>query len=228
MSSKSGDLSFTYNGKPRDAVLATTKPSQKDNAVAQGKVKIVSARFYRGVDDNNPQGIEMEGSQPCDAGTYRVVATVAVEGQNDVTLERVFKIKPASLAEKDSNRKDLCKVEIIGYDKLKDNVRFSNGDVLSDVPSYKWTGEEITPRIKVTYKLGDEWIELKEGVDFERFAWGESVSEKILVRTGARLGVWGTSHTASFSTGASTARSSRTFRPRALMAPMTARLTRRR
>ena len=178
MSSKSGDLSFTYNGKPRDAVLATTKPSQKDNAVAQGKVKIVSARFYRGVDDNNPQGIEMEGSQPCDAGTYRVVATVAIEGQNDVTLERVFKINPASLAEKDSNRKDLCKVEIIGYDKLKDNVRFSNGDVLNDVPSYKWTGEEITPRIKVTYKLGDEWIELKEGVDFERFAWDESVSEK--------------------------------------------------
>lgn len=178
MSSKSGDLSFTYNGKPRDAVLATTKPSQKDNAVAQGKVKIVSARFYRGVDDNNPQGIEMEGSQPCDAGTYRVVATVDIEGQNDVTLERVFKINPASLAEKDSNRKNLCKVEIIGYDKLKDNVRFSNGDVLSDVPSYKWTGEEITPRIKVTYKLGDEWIELKEGVDFERFAWGESVSEK--------------------------------------------------
>lgn len=178
MSSKSGDLSFTYNGKPRDAVLATTKPSQKDNAVAQGKVKIVSARFYRGVDDNNPQGIEMEGSQPCDAGTYRVVATVAIEGQNDVTLERVFKINPASLAEKDSNRKNLCKVEIIGYDKLKDNVRFSNGDVLNDVPSYKWTGEEITPRIKVTYKLGDEWIELKEGVDFERLAWGESVSEK--------------------------------------------------
>lgn len=178
MSSKSGDLSFTYNGKPRDAVLATTKPSQKDNAVAQGKVKIVSARFYRGVDDNNPQGIEMEGSQPCDAGTYRVVATVDIEGQNDVTLERVFKINPASLAEKDSNRKNLCKVEIIGYDKLKDNVRFSNGDVLNDVPSYKWTGEEITPRIKVTYKLGDEWIELKEGVDFERFAWGESVSEK--------------------------------------------------
>ena len=178
MSSKSGDLSFTYNGKQRDAVLATTKPSQKDNAVAQGKVKNVSARFYRGVDDNNPQGIEMEGSQPCDAGTYRVVATVAIEGQNDVTLERVFKINPASLAEKDSNRKNLCKVEIIGYDKLKDNVRFSNGDVLNDVPSYKWTGEEITPRIKVTYKLGDEWIELKEGVDFERFAWNESVSEK--------------------------------------------------
>lgn len=178
MSSKSGDLSFTYNGKQRDAVLATTKPSQKDNAVAQGKVKIVSARFYRGVDDNNPQGIEMEGSQPCDAGTYRVVATVAVEGQNDVTLERVFKINPASLAEKDSNRKDLCKVEIIGYDKLKDNVKFKNGDVLNNVPSYKWTGEEITPRIKVTYKLGDEWIELKEGVDFERFAWNESVSEK--------------------------------------------------
>lgn len=120
----------------------------------------------------------MEGSQPCDAGTYRVVATVAIKGQNDVTLERVFKINPASLAEKDSNRKNLCKVEIIGYDKLKDNVRFSNGDVLNDVPSYKWTGEEITPRIKVTYKLGDEWIELKEGVDFERFAWNESVSEK--------------------------------------------------
>lgn len=178
MSSKSGDLSFTYNGKPRDAVLATTKPSQKDNAVAQGKVTIVSARFYRCADENDTVGIEMEGSQPCDAGTYRVEATVAIEGQNDVTLERVFKINPASLAEKDSNRKDLCKVEIIGYDKLKDNVRFSNGDVLNDVPSYKWTGEEITPRIKVTYKLGDEWIELKEGVDFERFAWGESVSEK--------------------------------------------------
>ena len=178
MSSKSGDLSFTYNGKQRDAVLATTKPSQKDNAVAQGKVTIVSARFYSGVDDDNPQGFAMEGSQPCDAGTYRVVATVAIEGQSDVTLERVFKINPASLAEKDSSRKDLCKVEIIGYDKLKDNVRFSNGDVLNDVPSYEWTGEEITPRIKVTYKLGDEWIELKEGVDFERFAWGESVSEK--------------------------------------------------
>ena len=178
MSSKSGDLSFTYNGKQRDAVLATTKPSQKDNAVAQGKVKIVSARFYRGVDDDNPNGFAMEGSQPCDAGTYRVVATVAIEGQNDVTLERVFKINPASLAEKDSNRKDLCKVEIIGYDKLKDNVKFRNGDVLNDVPSYKWTGEEITPRIKVTYKLGDEWVELKEGVDFERMPWGESVSEK--------------------------------------------------
>lgn len=178
MSSKSGDLSFTYNGKQRDAVLATTKPSQKDNAVAQGKVKIVSARFYRGVDDDNPRGFEMEGSQPCDAGTYRVVATVAIEGQNNVTLERVFKINPASLAEKDSNRKDLCKVEIIGYDKLKDNVKFKNGDVFNDVPSYKWTGEEITPRIKVTYKLGDEWIELKEGVDFERMPWGESVSEK--------------------------------------------------
>lgn len=178
MSSKSGDLSFTYNGKPRDAVLATTKPSQKDNAVAQGKVTIVSARFYRCADENDTVGIEMEGSQPCDAGTYRVEATVAIEGQNDVKLERVFKINPASLAEKDSNRKDLCKVEIIGYDKLKDNVRFSNGDVLNDVPSYEWTGEEITPRIKVTYKLGDEWIVLKEGVDFERFAWGESVSEK--------------------------------------------------
>lgn len=178
MSSKSGDLSFTYNGKQRDAVLATTKPSQKDNAVAQGKVKIVSAHFYRYVDENDTVGIEMEGSQPCDAGTYRVEATVAIEGQNDVTLKRVFKINPASLAEKDSNRKDLCKVEIIGYDKLKDNVKFRNGDVLNDVPSYKWTGEEITPRIKVTYKLGDEWIELKEGVDFERLAWGESVSEK--------------------------------------------------
>ena len=178
MSSKSGDLSFTYNGKQRDAVLATTKPSQKDNAVAQGKVKIVSARFYRGVDDDNPNGFEMEGSVPLNAGTYRVVATVAIEGQSDVTLERVFKIAPASLAERDSNRKDLCKVEIIGYDKLKNNVKFKNGDVLNDVPSYKWTGEEITPRIKVTYKLGDEWVELKEGVDFERMPWGESVSEK--------------------------------------------------
>ena len=196
MSSKSGDLSFTYNGKQRDAVLATTKPSQKDNAVAQGKVKIVSARFYSGVDDNNPRGIEMEGSQPCDAGTYRVVATVDIEGQSDVTLERVFKINPASLAEKDSNRKDLCKVEIIGYDKLKDNVRLSNGDVLNDVPSYEWTGEEITPRIKVTYKLGDEWIELKEGVDFERLAWGESVSEK---DPGAyRSQLWGLGNFASY------------------------------
>lgn len=196
MSSKRGDLSFTYNGKQRDAVLATTKPSQKDNAVAQGKVKIVSARFYRCADENDTVGIEMEGSQPCDAGIYRVVATVAVEGQNDVTLERVFKINPASLAEKDSNRKDLCKVEIIGYDKLKDNVRFSNGDVLNDVPSYKWTGEEITPRIKVTYKLGDEWIELKEGVDFERLAWGESVSEK---DPGAyRSQLWGLGNFASY------------------------------
>ena len=196
MSSKSGALSFTYNGKQRDAVLATTKPSQKDNAVAQGKVKIVSVRFYRCADENDTVGIEMEGSQPRDAGTYRVVATVAIEGQNDVTLERVFKINPASLAEKDSNRKDLCKIEVIGYDKLKDNVRFSNGDVLSDVPSYKWTGEEITPRIKVTYKLGDEWIELKEGVDFERLAWGESVSEK---DPGAyRSQLWGLGNFASY------------------------------
>lgn len=196
MSSKSGDLSFTYNGKQRDAVLATTKPSQKDNAVAQGKVKIVSARFYRFVDENDTVGIEMEGSQPCDAGTYRVVATVAIEGQSDVTLERVFKINPASLAEKDSNRKDLCKVEIIGYDKLKDNVRFSNGDVLNDVPSYEWTGEEITPRIKVKYKLGDEWVELKEGVDFERLAWGESISEK---DPGAyRSQLWGLGNFASY------------------------------
>jgi len=196
MSSKRGDLSFTYNGKQRDAVLATTKPSQKDNAVAQGKVKIVSARFYRCADENDTVGIEMEGSQPCDAGTYRVVATVAIEGQSDVTLERVFKINPASLAEKDSNRKDLCKIEVIGYDKLKDNVRFSNGDVLNVVPSYKWTGEEITPRIKVTYKLGDEWIELKEGVDFERLAWGESVSEK---DPGAyRSQLWGLGNFASY------------------------------
>lgn len=196
MSSKSGALSFTYNGKQRDAVLATTKPSQKDNAVAQGKVTIVSARFYRCADENDTVGIEMEGSQPCGAGTYRVVATVAIEGQNDVTLERVFKINPASLAEKDSNRKDLCKVEIIGYDKLKDNVRFSNGDVLNDVPSYKWTGKEITPRIKVTYKLGDEWIELKEGVDFERLAWGESISEK---DPGAnRSQIWGLGNFASY------------------------------
>ena len=67
MSSKRGDLSFTYNGKQRDAVLATTKPSQKDNAVTQGKVKIVCARFYRCADENDTVGIEMEGSQPCDA-----------------------------------------------------------------------------------------------------------------------------------------------------------------
>lgn len=189
MSSKSGDLSFTYNGKLHDAVLDTTKPSQKDSAVAQGKVKIVGARFYRCVDENDTVGIEMEGSQPCDAGTYRVVATVAIEDQGDVTLERVFKIARASLVEKDANRNDLCKVEIVGYDKRKDGVRFSNGDVLDGVPSYKWTGEEITPRIKVTYKLGDEWVELKEGVDFERFPWGESVSEK---DPGAyRSQVWG-------------------------------------
>ena len=189
MSSKSGDLSFTYNGKLRDAVLDTTKSSQKDSAVAQGKVKITSARFYRCVDENNTVGIEMEGSQPCDAGTYRVVATVAIEGQSDATLERVFKIAPASLAEKDANRNDLCKVEIVGYDKLKDNVRFSNGDVRNGVPSYKWTGEEVTPRIKVTYKLGDEWVELKEGIDFERLSWGESVSEKD--PGGYRSQIWG-------------------------------------
>lgn len=189
MSSKSGDLNFTYNGKQRDAVLDTTKPSQKDNAVAQGKVKITGARFYRCLDENDTVGIEMEGSQPCDAGFYRVVATVAIEGQDDVTLERVFKIAPASLVEKDANRKDLCKIEIVGYDKLKDNVRFNNGDVRNDIPSYKWTGKEITPRIKVTYKLDGEWVELKEGVDFERFPWGESVSEK---DPGAyRSQVWG-------------------------------------
>ncbi len=173
MSSKNGDLSFTYNGKARDAVLDTTKPSQTDNAVAQGKVKITAARFYRCADESDTGGIEMEGSQPTDAGYYRVVATVAIEGRDDVTLERLFRIAPASLAEK-----NVCKIEVIGYDKLRDNVRFKNGDVRDDVPSYRWTGEEITPRIKVTYKLADEWIELKEGVDFERFAWGESVSEK--------------------------------------------------
>lgn len=234
MSSKRGDLSFTYNGKQRDAVLATTKPSQKDNAVAQGKVKIVSARFYRCADENDTVGIEMEGSQPCDAGTYRVVATVAIEGQSDVTLERVFKINPASLAEKDSNRKDLCKIEVIGYDKLKDNVRFSNGDVLNDVPSYKWTGEEITPRIKVTYKLGDEWIELKEGVDFERLAWGESVSEK---DPGAyRSQLWGLGNFASYESIYSCkffywsiyGTQFENVQAKALTAPMMARLTRRR
>ena len=234
MSSKRGDLSFTYNGKQRDAVLATTKPSQKDNAVAQGKVKIVCARFYRCADENDTVGIEMEGSQPCDAGTYRVVATVAIEGQSDVTLERVFKINPASLAEKDSNRKDLCKIEVIGYDKLKDSVRFSNGDVLNDVPSYKWTGEEITPRIKVTYKLGDEWIELKEGVDFERLAWGESVSEK---DPGAyRSQLWGLGNFASYESIYSCkffywsiyGTQFENVQAKALTAPMMARLTRRR
>lgn len=184
MSSKSGDLSFTYNGKARDVVLDTTKPSQTDNAVAQGKVKITGARFYRCTDENDTGGIEMEGSVPTDAGYYRVVATVAIEGQDDVTLERRFRIAPAQL-----NEKSLCEIEVIGYDKLRDNVRFRNGDVRDDVPSYAWTGEEITPRIKVTYKLGGEWIELKEGVDFERFEWGESVSEK---EPGAyRSQVWG-------------------------------------
>lgn len=148
MSSKSGDLSFTYNGKPRDAVLATTKPSQKDNAVAQGKIKIVSARFYRGVDDNNPQGIEMEGSQPCDAGTYRVVATVAIEGQNDVTLERVFKI--------DGIKLNTCKVEVLNNDTVKNNL-----------PAFKWTGEKITPQFKVTATVDGETVDLRLGVDYE-------------------------------------------------------------
>ena len=148
MSSKSGDLSFTYNGKPRDAVLATTKPSQKDNAVARGKVKIVSARFYRGVDDNNPQGIEMEGSQPCDAGTYRVVATVAIEGQNDVTLERVFKI--------DGIKLNTCKVEVLNNDTVKNNL-----------PAFKWTGEKITPQFKVTATVDGETVDLRLGVDYE-------------------------------------------------------------
>ena len=148
MSSKSGDLSFTYNGKPRDAVLATTKPSQKDNAVAQGKVKIVSARFYRGVDANNPQGIEMEGSQPCDAGTYRVVATVAIEGQNDVTLERVFKI--------DGIKLNTCKVEVLNNDTVKNNL-----------PAFKWTGEKITPQFKVTATVDGETVDLRLGVDYE-------------------------------------------------------------
>lgn len=148
MSSKSGDLSFTCNGKPRDAVLATTKPSQKDNAVAQGKVKIVSARFYRGVDDNNPQGIEMEGSQPCDAGTYRVVATVAIEGQNDVTLERVFKI--------DGIKLNTCKVEVLNNDTVKNNL-----------PAFKWTGEKITPQFKVTATVDGETVDLRLGVDYE-------------------------------------------------------------
>lgn len=148
MSSKSGDLSFTYNGKQRDAVLATTKPSQKDNAVAQGKVKIVSARFYRGVDDNNPQGFEMEGSQPCDAGTYRVVATVAIEGQNDVTLERVFKI--------DGIKLNTCKVEVLNNDTVKNNL-----------PAFKWTGEKITPQFKVTATVDGETVDLRLGVDYE-------------------------------------------------------------
>lgn len=148
MSSKSGDLSFTYNGKQRDAVLATTKPSQKDNAVAQGKVKIVSARFYRGVDDNNPQGIEMEGSQPCDAGTYRVVATVAIEGQSDVTLERVFKIDGIKLS--------TCKVEVLNNDTVKNNL-----------PAFKWTGEKIAPQFKVTTTVDGETVDLRLGVDYE-------------------------------------------------------------
>ena len=148
MSSKSGDLSFTYNGKQRDAVLATTKPSQKDNAVAQGKVRIVSARFYRGVDDNNPKGIEMEGSQPCDAGTYRVVATVAIEGQNDVTLERVFKIEGIRL--------NTCKVEVLNNDTVKNKL-----------PAFKWTGEKVTPQFKVTATVDGETVDLRLGVDYE-------------------------------------------------------------
>lgn len=148
MSSRSGDLSFTYNGKQRDAVLATTKPSQKDNAVAQGKVRIVSARFYRGVDDNNPKGIEMEGSQPCDAGTYRVVATVAIEGQNDVTLERVFKIEGIRL--------NTCKVEVLNNDTVKNKL-----------PAFKWTGEKVTPQFKVTATVDGETVDLRLGVDYE-------------------------------------------------------------
>lgn len=148
MSSKSGDLSFTYNGKQRDVVLATTKPAQKDDAVAQGKVKIVSARFYRGVDDDNPKGFEMEGSQPCDAGTYRVVATVAIDGQNDVTLERVFKIEGIRLK--------TCKVEVLNNDTVKNKL-----------PAFKWTGEKITPQFKVTATVDGETFDLKMGVDYE-------------------------------------------------------------
>lgn len=148
MSSKSGDLSFTYNGKQRDAVLATTKPSQKDNAVAQGKVKIVSARFYRFVDENDTVGIEMEGSQPCDAGTYRVVATVAIEGQSDVTLERVFKIDGIKLS--------TCKVEVLNNDTVKNNL-----------PAFKWTGEKIAPQFKVTTTVDGETVDLRLGVDYE-------------------------------------------------------------
>lgn len=148
MSSKSGDLSFTYNGKPRDAVLATTKPSQKDNAVAQGKVTIVSARFYRCADENDTVGIEMEGSQPCDAGTYRVVATVAIEGQSDVTLERVFKIDGIKLS--------TCKVEVLNNDTVKNNL-----------PAFKWTGEKIAPQFKVTTTVDGETVDLRLGVDYE-------------------------------------------------------------
>lgn len=148
MSSKSGDLSFTYNGKQRDAVLATTKPSQKDNAVAQGKVTIVSARFYRFVDENDTVGIEMEGSQPCDAGTYRVVATVAIEGQNDVKLERVFKIDGIKLS--------TCKVEVLNNDTVKNNL-----------PAFKWTGEKIAPQFKVTTTVDGETVDLRLGVDYE-------------------------------------------------------------
>lgn len=148
MSFKSGDLSFTYNGKQRDAVLATTKPSQKDNAVAQGKVTIVSARFYRFVDENDTVGIEMEGSQPCDAGTYRVVATVAIEGQNDVKLERVFKIDGIKLS--------TCKVEVLNNDTVKNNL-----------PAFKWTGEKIAPQFKVTTTVDGETVDLRLGVDYE-------------------------------------------------------------
>lgn len=148
MSSKSGDLSFTYNGKQRDAVLATTKPSQKDNAVAQGKVTIVSARFYRFVDENDTVGIEMEGSQPCDAGTYRVVATVAIKGQSDVTLERVFKIDGIKLS--------TCKVEVLNNDTVKNNL-----------PAFKWTGEKIAPQFKVTTTVDGETVDLRLGVDYE-------------------------------------------------------------
>lgn len=148
MSSKSGDLSFTYNGKQRDAVLATTKPSQKDNAVAQGKVKIVSARFYSGVDDKNPQGFAMEGSVPLNAGTYRVVATVAIEGQSDVTLERVFKIDGIKLS--------TCKVEVLNNDTVKNNL-----------PAFKWTGEKIAPQFKVTTTVDGETVDLRLGVDYE-------------------------------------------------------------
>lgn len=148
MSSKSGDLSFTYNGKQRDAVLATTKPSQKDNAVAQGKVTIVSARFYRFVDENDTVGIEMEGSVPCNAGTYRVVATVAIEGQNDVKLERVFKIDGIKLS--------TCKVEVLNNDTVKNNL-----------PAFKWTGEKIAPQFKVTTTVDGETVDLRLGVDYE-------------------------------------------------------------
>lgn len=148
MSSKEGDLSFTYNGKPRDVTLTSDRSSDKTNAVAQGKVKITSARFYSRVNESDTKGFEMEGSVPTDAGYYRVVATVSIEGQDDIALERLFKIDGIKLSS--------CKVEVLNNDTVKNGL-----------PAFKWTGKKITPKFKVTTEVNGETIELRLGQDYE-------------------------------------------------------------